>query len=430
MNLLTGYLLPSVTCSLVLFSIYWLLMRRDTFFRINRFYLLSTIFISAAFPLVPSVWLAGATPGQSEIMLEAIQITGSKFRQTIDNHLPALIFVSLVYWSGVIFFLVRFLHQIGRIMVVIRKSDKKNIDGMNLVQVENQASPFSFFNILFLPVNRPTGERLNVIISHERVHMEQWHSMDIIFSSLYTVFNWFNPVAWILTRELRATHEFLADEGVLQGGIVKNFYRKLMLDVLIGQRGEPLANYFNVSLIKKRIAMMTKEKSGRWAIGKALLALPAVLLVMVLFSPARVTSTPVATVIKEIPNEPPQEKQEAFKTVEEMPAFPGGDAARVKFMMENLKYPQEAMKKGISGKVFVSFIVKSDGSIADVKILRGIGGGCDEEAMRVVKLMPKWKPGKNKGVPVDVIFNLPVVFALEKDKKVTPSDKASSPEKK
>jgi TonB family protein len=428
MNLLTGYLLPSATFSLVLFSIYWVWMRRDTFFKINRFYLLGIIVVSVVLPLVPSGWASGATTGRSEIMLDAIQITGGRIRQTIENHFLLLNFLQWLYWTGVCFFLARFIVQVGRIWLLIRRFGIKKENGMNLVLMDNQGTPFSFFNILFLPTDKPADEKWRVILSHERVHMAQRHTIDIVLSSVYCSFNWFNPIAWILIKELRTTHEFLADLGVLHGGILKNFYYKVMLDVLVGHRGESIANYFNVSLIKKRIVMMTKAKSGRWAMGKSLLALPAVLLVMALFSPARVISVPNSN--PQTPTPPPQEQKQAFKAVEVMPAFPGGEEARIKFMMENLKYPQDAMKKGISGKVFVSFIVKADGSITDVKILRGIGGGCDEEAMRVVKLMPKWKPGMSKGVPADVIFNLPVTFALEKDKKASPSDKASTPEKK
>jgi TonB family protein len=103
-----------------------------------------------------------------------------------------------------------------------------------------------------------------------------------------------------------------------------------------------------------------------------------------------------------------------------MPSFPGGDEARIKFLIENIKYPEAAKKNNIQGTVFVNFIITADGSVTDVKILRGVGGGCDEEAMRVIKLMPKWNPGMEKGKLVDVIFNLPVKFALDSHKKEEP----------
>ena len=104
---------------------------------------------------------------------------------------------------------------------------------------------------------------------------------------------------------------------------------------------------------------------------------------------------------------------EIFTVVEEQPGYPGGEEARIGFLQQNIKYPEEAKELGIQGKVFVTFVVEVDGSITDVRVLRGIGGGCDEEAIRVVRAMPKWVPGKQRGVPVRVQFNLPIKFTLQ-----------------
>lgn len=105
-------------------------------------------------------------------------------------------------------------------------------------------------------------------------------------------------------------------------------------------------------------------------------------------------------------------EMEIFTVVEEAPSFPGGDESRVKFLMENIKYPQMARESGIAGTVYVTFVVERDGSVTDVKVLRGIGGGCDEEAVRVIQAMPKWNPGKQRGKPVRVQFNMPIKFTL------------------
>ena len=105
-------------------------------------------------------------------------------------------------------------------------------------------------------------------------------------------------------------------------------------------------------------------------------------------------------------------EQEIFQIVEEMPAFPGGEAKLMEYVAKNIKYPQIARETGIQGRVFVGFVVEPDGSVSNVKVLRGIGGGCDEEAVRVVKSMPKWKPGKQRGKTVRVSYTLPVVFRL------------------
>jgi TonB family protein len=108
-----------------------------------------------------------------------------------------------------------------------------------------------------------------------------------------------------------------------------------------------------------------------------------------------------------------QEPKEIFTVVEEQPGFPGGDEARIKFLQSNLKYPEEAKELGIQGEVYMTFVVETDGSLTDIKVLRGIGGGCDEEAIRIIKNMPKWIPGKQRGVPIRVQFNLPINFRLQ-----------------
>lgn len=114
----------------------------------------------------------------------------------------------------------------------------------------------------------------------------------------------------------------------------------------------------------------------------------------------------------EIDTEPEPEVLEIFKVVEQAPTFPGGEKERLKFLQKNIKYPQMARESGIQGKVFVTFVVEANGAISSVKILRGIGGGCDQEAVRVIKNMPKWKAGKQRGKPVRVQFNMPIKFTL------------------
>ncbi len=108
-----------------------------------------------------------------------------------------------------------------------------------------------------------------------------------------------------------------------------------------------------------------------------------------------------------------EEAKPVFTIVEEMPSYPGGETERNKFLADNIVYPQQATENGIQGTVYVSFVVDSKGNVTDVKILRGIGGGCDEEALRVVKMMPKWHPGKQNGKQVRVLFNMPIYFKLQ-----------------
>ncbi len=106
-------------------------------------------------------------------------------------------------------------------------------------------------------------------------------------------------------------------------------------------------------------------------------------------------------------------EQEIFQIVEEMPEYPGGEKSLLEYVGKSVKYPQIARESGIQGRVFVNFVIEPDGSVSNVKVLRGIGGGCDEEAVRVIKAMKKWKPGKQRGKAVRVSYTLPVNFKLQ-----------------
>jgi protein TonB len=107
-----------------------------------------------------------------------------------------------------------------------------------------------------------------------------------------------------------------------------------------------------------------------------------------------------------------KEEQPVFTIVEEMPTYPGGDAARLTFISKNISYPQVAKESGIQGTVYITMYVEENGKLTDIKVAKGIGGGCDEEAMRIVKMMPNWKPGKQAGIPVKVKYSLPIRFVL------------------
>jgi protein TonB len=117
--------------------------------------------------------------------------------------------------------------------------------------------------------------------------------------------------------------------------------------------------------------------------------------------------------VKQIDEEESAEEMQIFMVVESMPEYPGGEAALYKYLAENIKYPQMAKESGIQGRVFVTFVVERNGKVTDVRVLRGIGGGCDEEAIRVVGDMPSWTPGKQRGKSVRVQYNLPVKFTLQ-----------------
>ena len=169
--------------------------------------------------------------------------------------------------------------------------------------------------------------------------------------------------------------------------------------------------------------MMTKSKSNYMAKLKVLLVTPVAFFLVVAFTVSPVVKT-VAQVDKqtqkvEANSQSPQDEgqNEIFTVVEDMPKFPGGEEARASYLASNIKYPEAARKAGVQGTCYISFVIDKDGSVSNVKVLRGIGGGCDEEAVRVIQTMPKWEPGTQRGEPVRVQFNMPVKFSLGDGKK-------------
>lgn len=120
--------------------------------------------------------------------------------------------------------------------------------------------------------------------------------------------------------------------------------------------------------------------------------------------------------IPELIENAPADSEKVFMYVEQMPEFPGGEAALMTYILKNVKYPEEAIKNHTQGKVWVTFVVAKDGSIRDARVLRELGNGCSDEALRVVKNMPKWEPGKQNGKAVNTQFTIPVNFALSDDR--------------
>ncbi len=476
MKALFQYLLESSLCAVILYAVYGIFLRRETFFRLNRLYLLLVFILPVVLPLLPFQEIFSRPVRPVAVLLDTMVITPSRVGKAMAQHATWSEVAGWIYLSGVIFFLGRFLLQLAQLVHMTLQYGILRWRGFRVVFTENRYSPFSFFGLLFLNRQSLASDRFETILGHEVAHVRQVHSADRMLAGIVTALQWFNPVVWIAAREMKSIHEFLADEAVLQNGLSPSAYQQIILNETMGIRMNDLTNHFNVSLIKKRFTMMTKSKSGRWAGIKVLIALPALVALVALLA-ARSYSYP-AMVEPVIPvfltngdDRIPQDQKErekaqkekdlqqkemikaqkekelqqkkmekaqyekqqqqvkyvapvvpggVYEKVDKMPSFDGGNEAMVRFMVDNIKYPEVAKTKGIQGTVFVTFVVRKDGSVTGAKILRGIGSGCDEEAVRVVKAMPKWIPGENGGKPVDVVFNLPVKFLLEKDIKETP----------
>ena len=421
------WMLFSTLAAGLLYGLYCLTLRRDRWLQLNLWYLLVAIGFSMVFPFIKLPDGLGQA-SQSVASVEEYLVTMNEVEISAITAPRTLGVMVDLYLVGVALCAVYLLFQLAAQVVIVirlrrrhkvyRASDGFDIPrGAALVLLDDDTATYSFFNHIVVGTRGLNDDEVRCILAHESLHVRQGHSVDLLFARLLCCLMWFNPFAWLIMREIRAVHEFLADAASI-GACGREGYLHLLYRQATGTGYGHITNNFHSINLKKRIVMMNKTKTrfGAW---KVLAALPVVaLLTMVGCKPA----TEKAVDQEEIPFEYSGEDKSApmdadtdqvFQVVEVDPEFPGGMEALIKYLSENIKYPEQAKKDKIQGKVYISFVVEKDGSVAGAKVLRGIGGGCDEEALRVVNAMPKWTPGKQRNTPVRVQFNLPVVFKLQ-----------------
>jgi len=419
MNLLWKYLIESGLSLCLFYGIYWTFLRRDTFFSRNRFYLTLTIITSMIIPLL-SISIRQPTPLYSfEVLLdEAVIIpTTSSYDYSGFSLQNLLIWI---YWAGVSFFFTKFLFHTGQILWLIRSYGITRENGIRIVYLEKNISPFSFYNIIFLNRSLIENDYREKIIAHEKNHIRNRHTLDLIIFEVLTVIQWFNPVAWLYKWSLKEVHEFQADEAVIREGHDTLNYQELIISQVFGNQFFRVAHNLNKSLIKKRIIMMTRFKSSKIARYKIFLVIPIALFTLVLFSFSGNPPEPVTRINTPAFNDnlfPAIQDTAVYFNVDTMPKFQGGDVTRFrKYLAMNLSYPKEARDKNISGKVYVQFIVTEQGKVNKVQVIRGVDPLLDKEALRVVLSSPDWEPGIKDGKKVNVAFTFPVSFVLDEEK--------------
>ena len=446
----------------------------------------------------------------------------------------------LVYVGGILFFVLRHLWSLGRMVRLLRASRRETLKGgITLFVHREKVAPFSWMNMIAVS-EEDLEENRNTILTHERAHIKNCHSWDLLLAEVCIFLQWFNPAAWLLKQELQTIHEYEADEWVINNGIDAKTYQLLIIKKAVGARLYSIANSFNHSSLKKRITMMIKKKSNPWARLKYLYVLPLATVAVVAFARPEVSNqldeissvkvNDLASIVKadevksveksseeefllsgivmEYPSHkvvagasvivrgtnngtltnekgefeiqvkkgdvlvvsfvglqtqilpikfdsssgvnvklgvhmkadvqpmeeivvvgyaPEEEKKQPvakeevkqteeeviFQVVEQMPEFPGGMSEAMMFLAKNIKYPVAAQQAKIEGRVIVQFVVGKDGSISDVHTVRSVSPELDAEAIRVVSMMPKWNPGKQRGKAVPVSYTMPIMLRLQ-----------------
>ena len=515
------------------YAFYRLFFYKDTFFAWRRTALLCFFAVSTAVPLLNiQHWIVQQEPMAAmadlyaAVVLPELTLTPqpeTDWRQLVADG------IVVAYWLVAALLALRFLVQLAGIVRLARRCPTQKIDGTTVHLLPRAEGPFSFFRWIFVCPDAHTGDELHEILTHERTHARQWHSIDVLTGELACIICWFNPFAWLMKREIRTNLEYMADEKVLETGHDSRTYQYHLLGLSHHKAAATIYNSFNVLPLKRRITMMNKRRTREIGRTKYLMFLPLAALLMIVSNieaVARATQKITTEVIEAVtPAETPdvqpqpenivplpqQEKSDkvtykgkivdeagnplgdvkiiidpkyqsmttstvndkgefrvetsskadilfeytgkdgktlawmcrttelakmdpdnmviklipvkiikpnvtdadVYEVVENMPEFPdGGMPGLMKYLSANIRYPEAAHKAGTQGRVTVQFVVGKDGSIGNVGILRGVDPNLDAEAIRVISGMPKWKPGTQKGEPVNVRYTVPVMFRL------------------
>lgn len=409
------FVVESGLSMILLYGLYYFLFRKESYFRFNRFYLLSTLLFSVLIPFVSFKAFIfqqgsrepGILMGLTEVLLTAEE-PGALSTPGHQHFLNWQNVLLLLYLAGAFLVLGRFILGLLRIRSILSKGRRERKEGFVLVHTKEDLAPFSFFRTICIPDRGMKPDKLQYILGHELEHIRQGHTADNILTELMLAVFWYNPVMWLLRKSLRNTHEFLADEGVLKGEATLSEYQTVLLGFVRALAPQSVSNNFN-SLIKSRIQMMHKENSGVLARMKTLFILPVILSLTFVFA-----CTEMQPEAKPKAANDPKAKESTYFIVDEMPVFNGGDP-RVEFQKyidENLVYPEAAKENGTSGEVILQLTVNKRGKVQDVIVVRGVDPLLDQEAVRVLESSPDWTPGRKQGEKVSVLYTFRVYFKL------------------
>ena len=441
---------------IVFYMFYRLLLSKETFHRVNRVVLLSTALLSFVLPLC-------VITTHQTVVLDAVPVVsvGDLHPEVLEGEHSSLwgqTVIPILYIIGVLVTLGHTLLSVWKVMILVRRSERyPQADGTTLCVVKDDVPPFSFCS--YIVMNHSDYEANDAaVLAHERGHIRQHHSCDVLLVNLLTALQWFNPAMWMLRADLRAIHEYEADGAVLSQGINARQYQYLLITKAASIGGYSIANGISHSTLKNRITMMLNKKSPRSSFMKLLTLVPIVGVALALNAetvndyvyqqpPKKIVKkgnknatakigknsvkvitdtvskvridNPEDSIQKEVKEffTPVEKNPEFFDVVEQMPEFPGGSAALIEYLSKNIRYPKAAMEADVQGRVIVNFVVLKDGSIGETKVVKTVSPELDEEALRCVQSMPKWKPGMQKGQPVNVKYTMPINFRLDGAKK-------------
>ena len=291
MGIFFVYILKTSVCLAMFYLFYRLLLSKETFHRFNRVALLGVLVLSCLIPMIEVTTHDASGFLVLEEMILMAEVEPAGVLDETSNPFPWRALMLLVYMAGILFFVIRHLWSLGRMLRLLRVSRKEDLgDGITLfVHDDKEVAPFSWMKNIAVS-ETDLAESREAVLMHERAHIHNRHSWDLLLGEVCVFFQWFNPAAWLLKQELQTIHEYEADEWVIENGIDAKTYQLLIIKKAVGARLYSIANSFNHSSLKKRITMMIKKKSNPWARLKYLYVLPLAAVAVAAFARPEVSN--------------------------------------------------------------------------------------------------------------------------------------------
>ena len=355
---------------------------------------------------------------------------------------PIWDYIVTLYLIGVIVMTLYFLVSLVRLALFIIKGEHIKQDGSHIIlHRHNSVAPFAWCGYMMMP-RRDWYEYGQMIVRHEKAHIECRHWIDLLFMQAAIIITWYCPAIWLLRNELHTLHEYEADSRVLASGVKREEYQMFLIKKTVGARFATLSNCLNHSSLKKRITMMLSSKQTGKARVRAFVMVPAMALALIgLATPA------VSAVINEVSAATPvedlrykiSEKSDStirvternsdvvvtekanaadavpFIRTETAPNFPGGKDKLTEFANKNISFPESTYVNGILDMdAVVQLTIAKDGVVKDARIVKSSGQVLDAEALRVARMLPKFHPGLNGGLPAESSYTLAFNYSVNK----------------
>jgi TonB family protein len=399
-----NYLIELGVVHVALFFGYWLFLKNEQQYARIRAYLIGSTLLALTIPLfkLPKLFSFSQDPREM-VPMQVMPMDPVSTAPIVTESVSGYELMSWTYIAISSFFLLKFLSGIVYLVWLARKSRREKFHGVTIRRLTNIKGSFTFFNWIFLS-DKVDPQRLNyeVILKHEKAHAALGHSYDLIFFELFKACFWWLPTAWIVLKEAKKLHEYQADAFAIKSCDVDT-YSSILISSALKTIGLNMVSSFDDGLILKRLKAMKRQPKNinAWKL-TALSVLCASLFIVLACS---------------------EEKSVDANLVEADAQFEGGPEAFYNYIRQEITYPLQARQAGVEGRVDVEFVVDKDGSISAATAITGIAEACDEEAVRVVKSAPRFKPATQNGKPVRVRMVIPVVFKLKTGE--TNSDKST-----